>query len=203
MSQKVKQQISAFVDGDKDTASAIDKLKQDDELAQTFGRYNLIGDVMRNDVPEQIHLDLASSISDAIDKEPVVLAPNTAFSASVQQEQNEENETKSENKVVSLFRPLAQYGLAASFAAALVVGFQSQPTDTQVIEPALMVVPVAGALDPVSIERTTPAINQAAAIEDQKRRINAYILDHAQQLKHRQDVSKGQETLEQTEASEQ
>ncbi|NTS76427.1 hypothetical protein HR060_06050 [Catenovulum sp. SM1970] len=189
MSQKVKQQLSALVDNDKVSGDVIDKIKQDKALSDTFGRYNLIGDVMRNDVPEQIHLDIADSIADAIEKEPVVLAPNREFSAAVSEKQEAQEETKERsNNVVSLFKPLMQYGLAASFAAALVVGFQTEQTDTLVPQSQLTPVPIAGQLDPVSIEQSTPVMNRQS-IQEQQRRVNSYILDHEQQLKNRQFAS--------------
>ncbi len=202
MSQKIKQQISNFVDGDKDSAEVIEQLRHDQELSETFGRYNLIGDVMRDDVPEQINLDLAGAISEAIDKEPVVIAPNAAFSAALseldeaKQEQVDKDLTSTKtgknSKVISLFKPLAQYGIAASFAAALVIGFQNEPAEVQVVPPALGVMPIGGVLDPVSIEYSTPIVDSSVELQKQ-RRMNAYVLDHSLQLKHRQEDDKDEE----------
>ncbi|AWB67059.1 hypothetical protein C2869_11715 [Saccharobesus litoralis] len=187
MSQKVKQNVSAFVDGQPETAQVIDSLKQDKELEGAFGRYNLIGDVLRNEAPEHIHLDLADSIANAIEKEPVVLAPNAAFAAAVSEQTSHQVQPSTKAKVISFFKPVAQYGIAASFAAALVVGFQAEQVETQEagFEPVLHTMPLATSLDPVSAESSRTVINPVG-IQEQQRRVNSYLLDHSRQLKNRQ-----------------
>lgn len=183
MSSKVKENISALIDGQPDTGKTFDKLKQDSKLAECFGRYHLIGDAMRNELPAQLNLDIADQIAQAIEKEPVVLAPNAKHTAV---EQTASDKGKS-NKVLSFFRPAMQYGLAASFAAALVVGFQAEEQAVHVPQPVLQTFPIGGALDPVSMQEVEayPSINSNEAAL-QRQRINAYIMDHAQQLKTRQ-----------------
>lgn len=193
MSQKIKQNVSAFVDNDKSVADVVDKLKQDKDLEETFGRYNLIGDVMRNEVPDHLHLDLADSIADAIEKEPVVLAPNSEFAAAMSEQENENKVTEStstKGKVISFFRPVMQYGIAASFAAALVVGFQAEQVEAPDagFEPVIHTMPLASGLDPVSAEKSRTVIDPMV-IQEQRRRVNSYIQDHSQQLKNRQYAS--------------
>lgn len=186
MSSKIKENLSALMDGQPDTGKTFEKLKQDPKMADTFGRYHLIGDAMRNELPMQLNLDIADKIAQAIDKEPVVLAPNTKQTASSTPESDKSDNAK-HGKVVSLFRPAMQYGLAASFAAALVVGFQTEEPEVHVPQPVLQTYPIGGSLDPVSMQQVEayPSItsNEAAL---QRQRINAYIMDHAQQLKTRQ-----------------
>ncbi|MER2493121.1 sigma-E factor negative regulatory protein [Catenovulum sediminis] len=184
----MKENISAFVDGQQDNNQAIDKLKQDPKLAECFGRYHLIGDAMRNELPQELNFDIAAKVAQAIDKEPVVLAPNAKHTA--QQAVNVENAQSTKSKVVSFFRPAMQYGIAASFAAALVIGFQVEQNsqqDVQVPQPVLQTFPVGGALDPVSMQHVEayPSVSTSDAML-QRQRINAYIMDHAQQLKTRQ-----------------
>jgi sigma-E factor negative regulatory protein RseA len=189
MSQKIKQNVSAFVDGDKDSAEILDKLKQDKDLEQTFGRYHLIGDVMRNDVPEHIHLDLSGTIAEAIDKEPVVLAPNSAFAASISEQNEADSAPHKSNNVVSMFKNVMQYGVAASFAAALVIGFQAEQKTEMLpeagFEPAIHTLPIANSLDPVSAEQSRTVIDPSV-LQEQRRRVNSYIQDHTEQLKNRQ-----------------
>ncbi len=183
MSSKTKENLSALIDGQPDNQKTMEKLKQDPKLVECFGRYHLIGDAMRNELPAQLNLDIADKIAQAIEKEPVVLAPNAKQTAN-----NESATDKPKSgKVVSLFRPAMQYGLAASFAAALVVGFQTEEPEVHVPQPVLQTFPIGGSLDPVSMQQVEayPSIssNEAAL---QRQRINAYIMDHAQQLKTRQ-----------------
>lgn len=183
MSSKTKENLSALIDGQPDNQKTMEKLKQDPKLVECFGRYHLIGDAMRNELPAQLNLDIADKIAQAIDKEPVVLAPNAKQTAN-----NESATDKPKSgKVVSLFRPAMQYGLAASFAAALVVGFQTEEPEVHVPQPVLQTFPIGGSLDPVSMQQVEayPSISSSEAAL-QRQRINAYIMDHAQQLKTRQ-----------------
>ncbi|WP_111979109.1 sigma-E factor negative regulatory protein [Algibacillus agarilyticus] len=201
MSQKVKQKVSAFIDDQKDVSDVVDNLKQDKELASTYSRYHLIGDVMRNDVPEHIQLNLADVIADAIEKEPVVLSPNAAFSASVSEKNTATEPKTTTNKVVSFFKPVMQYGIAASFAAAIVVGFQAeQASDEAGFEPVIHTMPLATGLDPVSAESSRTIINPSA-IQEQQRRVNSYILDHSKQLKSRQYATPESNEAAQTQPS--
>ncbi|WP_017445830.1 sigma-E factor negative regulatory protein [Gayadomonas joobiniege] len=187
MNSKLKENISAFVDNQCDDNHVIDKLKQDNKMAGCFGRYNLIGDAMRNDLPAQIDLDLSAKIAEAIDKEPVVLAPNAKHNATFND--SAAPARRKNNKVISIFRPAMQYGLAASFAAALVVGLQVDSSDSpvEVPKPLIQTLPVGGNLDPVSMQQveTYPQVSSYDA-ERQRQRINSYIMDHAQQLKVRE-----------------
>ncbi|MCU4675934.1 RseA family anti-sigma factor [Catenovulum sp. 2E275] len=185
MSSKIKENISAFMDGQPDGGKTFDKLKQDPKLVECFGRYHLIGDAMRNELPAQLNFDIADKIAQAIDKEPVVLAPNAKHTAN---NETDKAVDKTKNaKVISLFRPAMQYGLAASFAAALVVGFQSEEQQVHVPQPVLQTFPIGGSLDPVSMQQVEayPSMTSSEAAL-QRQRINAYIMDHAQQLKTRQ-----------------
>ncbi|EWH12002.1 anti sigma-E protein RseA domain-containing protein [Catenovulum agarivorans DS-2] len=188
MSSKSKENISAFVDGQQDNPQVIDKMKQDPKLAECFGRYHMIGDAMRNELPSQLNLGIADSVMQAIDKEPVVLAPNARQTAN-QAEQAAKSKSTTSSKVVQLFKPALQYGLAASFAAALVVGFQIEQNNTsvEVPQPVLQTFPIGGSLDPVSMQQvqSVQSVSSYDAMQ-QRQRINAYIMDHAQQLKTRQ-----------------
>jgi sigma-E factor negative regulatory protein RseA len=197
-SKSVKESVSALVDGQEENSKAIDKLKHDASLSASFANYHLIGDAMRNELPDNLNLDLAANIAAAIDKEPVSFAPNAKVTA-----QNENTAESKKSNVISWFKPAAQYGIAASFAAALVIGFQTETQqDVHVPQPVLQTFPIGGSLDPVSMQQveSVPTSRQYSAAE-QSQRINAYIMDHAQQLKSRQTnaISAEQVKLQQTE----
>jgi len=205
MSSKSKENISAFVDGQQDNPQVIDKMKQDPKLAECFGRYHMIGDAMRNELPTQLNFDLADSVMQAIEKEPVVLAPNARQTANQQNDSNKQDK-QSSSKVVQLFKPALQYGIAASFAAAMVIGFQIEQTNTsvEVPQPVLQTFPIGGSLDPVSMQQVQSV--QASSSYDamqQRQRINAYIMDHAQQLKTRQHEPTAAQTNSQLEQQQQ
>lgn len=200
MNSRLKENISAFVDSQCEDNQVIDKLKQDPKMAACFGRYHLIGDAMRSDLPDQLDLDLSTKIAAAIEQEPVVLAPNVKHNASVAD--SVAPARSKGNKIVSIFRPAVQYGLAASFAAAMVVGLQVESSQEQVEvpQPLLRTFPIGGNLDPVSMQQVEsyPQVSSYDA-ERQRQRINSYIMDHAQQLKVREATTN--DTLKQSEDS--
>jgi sigma-E factor negative regulatory protein RseA len=199
-----KQIVSELVDGEQSSTKSIDQIKLDQDLLDSFARYNLIGDLMRNDVPDFIDLDLTDKIAAAIDKEPVVLAPNSAFSAAVKESEQQiqaqgENKGEHDSAKVSWFKPVMQYGVAASFAMLMVLGLQTQPDETKVTPPVLNLMPVAPALEPVSIERSSPVNDVESRESEQKKRINAFIFDHSQQLKQRQQKEQNMMAEDKTE----
>lgn len=71
-----KEKLSALMDGEAVDSELLGALSRDDALQQSWQSYHLIRDVMRGDVSENvIHLDIASRVAAAIEKEPVRLVP--------------------------------------------------------------------------------------------------------------------------------
>jgi anti-sigma factor RsiW len=74
MTDRIKEQLSAFLDGelpDPESALLLKRLERDDELRGALSRYSLIGAVLRSDgdVPAARHV--AARVSAAIAREPV------------------------------------------------------------------------------------------------------------------------------------
>ncbi|MGL5201921.1 MAG: sigma-E factor negative regulatory protein, partial [Aeromonas veronii] len=80
-----KEQISALMDGDLSDAEVLNELEMDSDLQDTWGRYHLIGDAMRGDLPVNLQLDLSDSIMAALEDEPTILAPKPVETAPVLQ----------------------------------------------------------------------------------------------------------------------
>ena len=79
MSESKFETISSIVDNyrvpEQESEQTIDEMLKDEDLANTWENYHLIGDVMRNEVPAALQLDLSAQIASAIADEPTVLAP--------------------------------------------------------------------------------------------------------------------------------
>ena len=74
MTDRIKEQLSAFLDGelpDTESALLLKRLERDDDLRGALSRYSLIGAVLRSDgdVPAARHV--AARVSAAIAREPV------------------------------------------------------------------------------------------------------------------------------------
>lgn len=76
MTNKIEEQLSILVDDELAEHDAVlDKLATDPELQARWSRYHLMRDVITGHMPEQPLGDIASRVSQALEKEPVILAP--------------------------------------------------------------------------------------------------------------------------------
>ena len=192
-----KEQISALMDGDLSDAEVLNELEMDSGLQDTWGRYHLIGDAMRGDLPVNLQLDLSDSIMAALEDEPTILAPKPVETAPVLQPVVAP--VKTDANVVPLFRrvgqQLGQYAIAASVAAAVIFGVQQyQGQDGVPANPVLNTIPIGGSAAPVSVHY--PQQDGARArqqglteqqMQEQRERINAFLRDHQLQQRLLQD----------------
>ncbi|WP_323897764.1 RseA family anti-sigma factor [Aeromonas veronii] len=192
-----KEQISALMDGDLSDAEVLNELEMDSDLQDTWGRYHLIGDAMRGDLPVNLQLDLSDSIMAALEDEPTILAPKPVEAAPVLQPAVAP--VKTDANVVPLFRrvgqQLGQYAIAASVAAAVIFGVQQyQGQDGVPANPVLNTIPIGGSAAPVSVHY--PQQDGARArqqglteqqMQEQRERINAFLRDHQLQQRLLQD----------------
>ncbi|MCF5893025.1 transcriptional regulator [Aeromonas veronii] len=192
-----KEQISALMDGDLSDAEVLNELGMDSDLQDTWGRYHLIGDAMRGDLPVNLQLDLSDSIMAALEDEPTILAPKPVDTAPVLQPAVAP--VKTDANVVPLFRrvgqQLGQYAIAASVAAAVIFGVQQyQGQDGVPANPVLNTIPIGGSAAPVSVHY--PQQDGARArqqglteqqMQEQRERINAFLRDHQLQQRLLQD----------------
>ncbi len=98
------QTISALMDDEHDSL-ALDKLIQDEDMQNTWSRYHLIGDCLRDSLTEQVDVRMAERVSQALQNEPTVLAPSSKSSFN--------------------FKPLAGFAIAASVAMVAILGIQN------------------------------------------------------------------------------
>ena len=192
-----KEQISALMDGELSDAEVLNELEMDSGLQDTWGRYHLIGDAMRGDLPVNLQLDLSDSIMAALEDEPTILAPKPVETAPVLQPAVAP--VKTDANVVPLFRrvgqQLGQYAIAASVAAAVIFGVQQyQGQDGVPANPVLNTIPIGGSAAPVSVHY--PQQDGARArqqglteqqMQEQRERINAFLRDHQLQQRLLQD----------------
>lgn len=170
--------VSSCVDNDIPQDSSFDDLIKDKELSDTWGRYQLMGDIMRNEVPHSIDLDLSSNIAAAIDAEPTILAPKANISTT-------KNSFKA--RVVSFVKPFGQLAIAASAAGLMVLGVQHNnmvQNDDAAPIPNIQTNPLVGFAEPVSFNYQQPnQVSKQQAYMEQQRRLQALLADHQQQIK--------------------
>ena len=74
------ERISVLMDGETSEASWLKSVLQDSQQQETWSRYHLIGDALRDELPGNITLDLADRVALALADEPTVLAPRAPLS---------------------------------------------------------------------------------------------------------------------------
>src|SRR5580692_11839318 len=74
MSEQIREQVSAFLDGElpsTETELLLKRLTRDGELRESFGRYALIGEALRGAGSDRVTKGFAAGVNLAIDGEPV------------------------------------------------------------------------------------------------------------------------------------
>ncbi|MEO9946105.1 MAG: RseA family anti-sigma factor [Paraglaciecola sp.] len=176
MSQKFEK-LSVLVDGEELSSSSsdnhlIDDVKNDADLMQKWKSYHLIRDGLRQELPVQLDFDIADKVAKAIESEPAMIATKKTW-----------RNIPIVGQVVPFAKQGGQMAVAASVAVAMILGVQQlNQADTDVpYNAAPPILGVQGGLSPVSYDQTRalPQTNET----EQRRRVNAYIVDHNQQMR--------------------
>lgn len=168
MSESKFENLSSLMDDNQfstelpKTHKSIDCVLKDNDLSDSWQNYHLIGDVLRDEVPQSLQLDLSSQIADAIANEATILSPNSAAVSSSDEPtaaeyiQNTPQIINASNrfkaKVAKLFKPAGQVAIAASAAVLMIMGVQQNTVDNSVISPGHIAqpIPLGGYANPVS-----------------------------------------------------
>lgn len=176
------ERISALMDGELQDDRVVGDLAQQPECVATWERYHLIGEALRDDLPPQLHLDLAARVALALEDEPALLVPHAHRKSRL---------ANLKPALRGLLGQGGQYAIAASVAAAMILDVQHYRADDGSIGPAsvLNTVPVGGMAAPVSInyapEGAPSLLRQGQQrpltdeqLQQERQRINAFLRDH-------------------------
>jgi sigma-E factor negative regulatory protein RseA len=139
MSEQIREQVSAFLDGElpnSETELLLKRLNRDSELRESFGRFALIGEALRGASSGVLTRSFASRVNHAIDGEPVVQTPVQSA------------------RVSHWWRPLAGVTVAAGVATVAIVALQQRA-----IAPGLR---VASSAAPIATRQELTAQNTPA-----------------------------------------
>jgi sigma-E factor negative regulatory protein RseA len=164
MNELNKEQLSALIDGEHDNEHVLDNLIHNDDMKQTWSRYHLIGDCLRDNLPNEITHAISDNVSQALQNEPTVLAP-------VKKQSN-------------IMKPLAGFAIAASVAMVAVFSIQnnndidtplvnSAPIAATTVQPQTFSFPESNYMPAAVTQSDTPE-----SIANQ--RINNYLLNHSE-----------------------
>lgn len=176
MSESKFETVSSLVDNYQTNDDVFDELVKDNHMSETWQRYHLIGDSLRDDLPDLLDLDLSANIANAIAEEPTVLAPMAKPSLG----------EMLKAKVIQFSKPFGQMAIAASAAGLMVIGVQQNVAQNESIipSPVIQTNPLGGFAEPVSLNyQQNDRTAQKQAIIEQQRRFQALLQDHNQQIK--------------------
>ena len=164
MSEQIREQVSAFLDGElpsSETELLLKRLTRDPELRQSFGRYALIGETLRGGSGASLSLTFAARVNRTIDGEPAAPALPAARA-----------------RPLRWWRPIAGTAVAAGVTAIAVVTWQQRA-----VAPSLTAAPRAQSVrlatvakEPLSYTVPTPA---AAPAMLAPARLTNYVFAHS------------------------
>jgi sigma-E factor negative regulatory protein RseA len=185
MSEQIREQVSAFLDGELPNSESellLKRLTRDGELRESFGRYSLIGEAIRGTSRGFLTKGFAGRVNFAIDGEPVAAGGHAP-----------------QARTPRWWRPLAGASVAASVAVIAVIALQ-QRADAPVLRtglpvaaqnsapargavPAQNAAPTAGAVlaqaPREAISYTVPATSPAALAVMPPARLTHYVFAHS------------------------
>lgn len=176
MSENKFETVSVLMDDETTEQQHLNSVVGDAEMSDTWSRYHLIRDTLKEESSSAVSIDLSASIAQAIEQEPTVLAPQPKSNVV----------TKFKAKVVQFAKPVGQMAIAASAAGLMIIGVQNNVAESELEAPAQVIqtTPFAGVADPVSYNfSNTNQKSQKQAYIEQQRRFNALLADHKQQIK--------------------
>ena len=166
MSDQIREQVSAFLDGElpgSETELLLKRLTRDAELRESFGRYALIGESMRGSSRVPLTRGFAGRVNRAIDGERAAVSAQVIHGGRTR-----------------WWRPIAGAAVAASVAAVAVLALQQRAE-----QPAMRAALPATArnLTPVpkeAISYTVPAAPPDAPAVLSAARLTNYVFAHSQ-----------------------
>jgi len=165
MSEQIREQVSAFLDGElpsSETELLLKRLARDTELRESFGRYALIGESVRGASRAPLTRGFAARVNCAIDGEPVVA-----------------NSQLARARPPRWWRNVAGGAVAAGVAAVAVVALQQRavvPTARPVLPVTARNITAVRPREPISY--TVPAVPEAPAALPAARLTN-YVFAHS------------------------
>jgi sigma-E factor negative regulatory protein RseA len=166
MSDQIREQVSAFLDGELPSTESellLKRLTRDSDLRASFGRYALIGETLRGSGRVPLSRGFAARVNRAINGEPATAVPQGMPAPHGR-----------------WWRPVAGAAVAAGVAAVAVVAFQQRT-----VAPGMhATVPlVAQSAKPAQVREalsyTVPATNTGTAAAMPGMRLTSYVFAHS------------------------
>jgi len=169
MSEQIREQVSAFLDGElpnSETELLLKRLTRDAELRESFGRYALIGEAIRGPGGGLLTKGFSGRVNLAIDGEPAAAA----------------NGSPAQERSPRWWLPLAGVAVAAGVAVVAVGALQhrADPRTVRVMASSLPAISAAALQTPrEALSYTVPAVSSGAFAVMPQARLTNYVFAHS------------------------
>jgi len=165
MNDRLSEQLSAFADGESTDVSVrklVDGICSDEQVRSKWHRYQVAKCIMKQEFPDKLDQTFLDRVSSALDEEPTVLAPQSAY----------------ESKLTKYGRQVVGMGIAASLVAAAILGVDQwlgNPINDGISNPAVASSKNSNIQTPrLAMESTKESKSISST------RVNPYLVDHSQ-----------------------
>jgi sigma-E factor negative regulatory protein RseA len=165
MSDKLNEQLSALMDDEcavPELGLALRRLSGNAELKACWQRYHLIGDTMRNNLPQRVGTEFCDRVHDLIAAEPSLTRPARSGWQQI--------------------KPLTGWAVAASLSVAVGLGFSDiwSSGDASSAAPDTLAInqfsPVPGAEESLPVQ----SVSAVVPVTDSNSRLSNYLLNHTE-----------------------
>ncbi|MGC9402555.1 RseA family anti-sigma factor [Vibrio genomosp. F10] len=190
-----QEKLSALMDGEVVDKALISEIQLDQECLDTWKNYHLIGDVMRGDTPKVAEWNIAGSVALALEDEPTHSLLNSNVSELATHRETQPTPSQARRYLPDWMPQFGQVAVAACVSLAVIFGVQQYSgAESSSAEqfPVLQTIPLSGSVEPVSLSRESVGKqNQNVNVQEQRRRVNAMLLDYELQLRLNSEYSDG------------
>ena len=168
MTNKIDEQLSILVDDElTDHDAVLERVAADPELKARWSRYHLMRDVITGHMPEQPLADIAGRVSQALEREPAILAPV-------------HKHKRSRKQLPFIMKQVGGLAIAATVSAVAVLTVQhsQDETSTAPTEIAAVQSPVQPQLEsqpPAQVRYVTDTSGLDTAVQS---KLSGYLVNH-------------------------
>ncbi|NRN29061.1 anti-sigma-E factor RseA [Photorhabdus heterorhabditis] len=196
-----REKLSALMDGEALDSEVVSILSKDSAMQKHWENYHLIRDTLRGDVTEVLHIDIASRVAQALEKEPVY------FNRGLISESQPRPETWQKMAFWQKLRPwgsqITQVGVAACISLAVLIGVQQYNShdavnfEYQSDTPVFNTLPMMGSASPVSFGVPSGddmfGHDQRIQVQERNKRINIMLQQYELDRRVHFEQNDGQE----------
>lgn len=179
MTDSLNEKISALMDDQLDAREVddlVERMQNDQPLQHCWTHYHLIGDALRNNLPNNIHHDLAARVSASITAEaPLPISLDAHRQAQSRTGIATRPTSRISGMATAFFKPLVGMAIAASVAAVAIVSFNVTNGVDSIGQQQLVMAPLQNNASMISEPVVARVTDQALA----NSRLAGYLEDHS------------------------